>query len=203
MVIPPFNRESFWWVYIYIYIYKTLLLGGWVYPLLYGNNGSLDPSINGGPTIESSHFPFQSFLQTSSDLMRWFCMGGKKPGSKCSLKRETPPNHSFSNTLLKQMIFCNNFEETSIFRRKITTVHQPFFGGKVCGVFIIGSILHPNPKNSQGKPFNSLPWPMIKRLDIFWFLEVVVILGTLQKTNISHLGKGKPSTQKCLGKRIS
>ena len=30
--------------------YKPLLLGWWVYPLLYGNNGSLDPGTNGSYT---------------------------------------------------------------------------------------------------------------------------------------------------------
>ncbi len=34
---PTFNMNP------YNGVYKPLLLGWWVYPLLYGNNGSLDP----------------------------------------------------------------------------------------------------------------------------------------------------------------
>ena len=43
---PTFSRESLKWVY------KPLLLGWWVYPLLYGNNVGLDPS-----TSETALFP--------------------------------------------------------------------------------------------------------------------------------------------------
>ena len=35
---PPTNKR----------VYKPLILGWWVYPLLYGNNGSLDPSTHDG-----------------------------------------------------------------------------------------------------------------------------------------------------------
>ena len=37
-LIPPLNRESWEW--------KSLLLGWWPSPILYGNNGSLDASTN-------------------------------------------------------------------------------------------------------------------------------------------------------------
>ena len=102
----------------------------------------------------------------------------EKPHSKSFLLKKHLRSGSSLNTLLKHWILVTTLLFTSI------------LGGKVCVVFTSGSILHPNPKNSQRKHFYSLPWPMIKRLDIV-FLEVGVISGTLHGTNISHLRKRK------------
>ena len=52
------------------WVYKPLLLGWWVYPLLYGNNGSLDPGTYHYPTLRNG-----SSKEPWEEKTRWFWGG--------------------------------------------------------------------------------------------------------------------------------